>query len=506
MSKASRSGNGQQTALSAHFFQKLASGVSGVLFIYWLSADGESHRCPFISEQVLALFGINPPDLNENADPIFSMIHPADAEAVMASIRASADTLGPWRYRARLRLQNGDYEWFEVNSEPERQSDGSTFWYGQFHNIQHYKNLEQSLRESEAEFSFQAGFQRLIARLSTEFINLGFGTIDQCIDELLRSIGLFFQVDRAYLYGFSDDYAVMTNTHEWCREGVPALIDSQQQVSIEDFHWWQEQIEGMVSGSRVVFIEDVDRLPREAAPERALLQEQGVSSMFCVPIRVRGRVTGFFGVDSLRQRTWRLDQADLLIIVSGLLSGALERNRLEEELLNQSIRDPLTGLHNRRYLMPRLDEMLGRSNRRGERFALAMFDIDHFKKINDSIGHLGGDYVLQRFADILVRQTRSMDVVVRFGGEEFIVVFSAVEHGDVRQLVQRILESVHDEAFVFDDGQISVTVSAGVAGIEEFVDRPASPDALIAGADHRLYLAKQAGRDCLVDVSGTLRI
>lgn len=92
------------------------------------------------------------------------------------------------------------------------------------------------------------------------------------------------------------------------------------------------------------------------------------------------------------------------------------------------------------------------------------------------------------------------------GGEEFIVVFSAVEHGDVRQLVQRILEAVHEECFVFNDEDIPVTVSAGVAGIEEFVDRPASPDALIAGADDRLYLAKQAGRDCLVDASGTLRI
>ena len=215
MSKASRSGNGQQTGLSARFFQKLASGVPGVLFIYWLDADRESHRCPFISERVQALFGIAPWDLNDNADPIFAMIHPDDVEAVMESIPVSADTLKTWSYRARLRLQNGDYEWFEGSSEPERQPDGSTLWYGQFHNIQHYKNLEQSLRESEAEFSFQAGFQRLIARLSTEFINLGFGTIDQCIDELLRSIGLFFKVDRAYLYCFTDDYAVMTNTHEW---------------------------------------------------------------------------------------------------------------------------------------------------------------------------------------------------------------------------------------------------------------------------------------------------
>ncbi|MBU2954984.1 diguanylate cyclase [Marinobacter sp. F3R08] len=492
--------------VNASFFQKLASGVPGVLFIYWLSADGESHRCPYISEHVQGLFGIAPTDLNENADPIFSMIHPEDYDAVVQSIRESSETLSVWNYRARVRLQSGGYEWFEVTSEPERQPDGSTLWYGQFHNIQHYKNLEQSLRQSEAEFSFQAGFQRLIARLSTEFINLGFGTIDQCIDELLRTIGQFFQVDRAFLFSFSEDYGVMTNTHEWCRDGVEGLIDTQPQISTEKFLWWRKQIEGMVSGSRVVFIEDVDRLPEEAESERLWLQEQGVSSLFSVPIRVRGRVTGFFGVVSMRRRTWRLDQADLLIIVSGLLSGALERNRLEEELLSQSIRDPLTGLHNRRYLMPRLDEMLARSNRRGERFALAIFDIDHFKSINDSIGHLGGDYVLQRFAAILVSHTRSMDVVVRFGGEEFIVVFSALESTDVRRFVKRILEAVQEEAFVFDDAGIEVTASAGVAGIDEFVDCPASPDALIAAADHRLYLAKEAGRNCFVDASGTLRI
>jgi diguanylate cyclase (GGDEF)-like protein len=262
----------------------------------------------------------------------------------------------------------------------------------------------------------------------------------------------------------------------------------------------------MVSDNRVVFIEDVDRLPPEAASERALLQAQGVSSMFSVPIRVRGRVIGFFGVDSLRRRSWRRDQADLLIIVSGLLSGALERHRLEEELLNQSIRDPLTGLHNRRYLMPRLEELLGRSNRRGEKFALAMFDVDHFKEINDSIGHLGGDYILQRIAAILTSQTRTMDVIARFGGEEFLVVFNALEQTDVPQLVMRILQSVRDEQFVFERRPVPVTLSAGVAGIDEFTATPATPEALIGLADHRLYLAKESGRNCLVDASGTVRI
>jgi diguanylate cyclase (GGDEF)-like protein/PAS domain S-box-containing protein len=502
---AARLDNGQQTAASAGFFQKLASGVPGVLFTYWLSADGLSHRYPFVSDQVQALFGVDPTTLHDNADAVLAMIHPGDAGEVVETIQESARTLKPWRYRARLKVAGGDYRWFEVHARPERQSDGATIWYGQFHDIQHYKDLEQSLRESQAEFSFQAGFQKLIARLSTEFINLGFGTIDQYIDELLKSIGEFFEVDRSYLYIFSEDYSVMCNTHEWCKEGAPSLIDTQQNLPIGDFYWWHEQINGMVTGNRVVFIEDVHELPQDAAAERALLEEQGVSSMICAPVRTRGRVTGFFGVDALRRRSWRKDQPDLLIIVSGLLSGALERSRLEGELLNQSIRDPLTGLHNRRYLMPRLEEMLGRHNRLGEQFALAVFDIDRFKAINDSIGHLGGDSILQRFAAILVGHTRPMDVVARFGGEEFILAFSAVEAADARKLVARILAEFRDETFVFGEQELKVTVSAGMVAIDEFSDTPSGPDPLISLADQRLYLAKKAGRDCLADAQGIFR-
>lgn len=91
-------------------------------------------------------------------------------------------------------------------------------------------------------------------------------------------------------------------------------------------------------------------------------------------------------------------------------------------MLNQSIRDPLTGLHNRRYLMPRLDEVLATCSRHGERFCLAMFDIDHFKRINDNLGHLAGDQVLVRFAELLLANTRNTDVISRYGGEEFLVV------------------------------------------------------------------------------------
>ncbi len=111
---------------------------------------------------------------------------------------------------------------------------------------------------------WQAAFQKLIAKLSTEFINLGFGAIDESIFELLKAIGRFFDVDRAYLYEFSAGYRFMDNTHEWCSPGVPSFIESQRNVLIEGFEWWHGKISEMVSDNRVIFVEDPEQL-RELA-------------------------------------------------------------------------------------------------------------------------------------------------------------------------------------------------------------------------------------------------
>lgn len=497
--------DGQQSGFP-DLFPKLASGVPGILFIYQRSADGLHHRYPFVSDRVRTLFGLEPGDLNRDGQVVFSVVHPEDVAGVAASIEESASKLTPWQHQARMRLVSGDYHWFESDSVPELQADGSVLWYGQFNDIQAFKDLEFSLRESEAEFSFQAGFQKLIARLSSDFITRGFGDIDQSINQVLEAIGRFFAVDRAYLYSVPEQRAEMTNTHEWCREGVESLMDSQQQVQIDTFAWWHQQIDQMILANRPVFIEDVAALPEEAGPEKALLTEQGVCSMFCVPVRTRGMVSGFFGVDSLSHREWRTDQTDLLIIVSGLLSGALERHRLEEELLNQSIRDPLTGLHNRRYLYPRLDEMIALWSRERQPFALALFDIDHFKLVNDTLGHLAGDYVLREFTGILLEHTRATDVVARFGGEEFVVAFSATDGEAAEALVSRIIAKVRRYDFVFEEQCIPLTVSAGVAAVSDDGSTNPVPESLLGVADHRLYIAKSAGRDCFANASGPSRL
>lgn len=490
---------------SDDFFRKLASGVPGVLFAYWRNADGSDHFYPYVSERVQELFGIEPDALGTDAEVMFSIMHPDDRSRVAQSIIASSKLASPWQCQARLLLRSGRYHWFEGHAVPEPRADGSVIWYGQFNDVQGYKFLEEKLRAEQEESQFHARFQRLMAQLSSDFLGQAFDNGDAAINQILSAFGRFFSVDRAYLYRFSDDLSTMSNTHEWTDQGVASLLEDQQEVSIEDFIWWQGEIRQMVSGSHVVFVESVSNLAPEAVNEKALLTEQGVQSLICVPVRVHGRVSGFFGVDSLEPRSWRKDQVDLLLIVSGLISGVLERDLLEQELLERSVKDPLTGLYNRRYLIPRIDEMLGSFVREQQPFALAMFDLDHFKQINDRFGHLCGDQILRDFAGTLSNSIRAVDVVARFGGEEFVVALPATSAADAAPLVGRILDRVRKHRFSCNGQSVEVTASAGVVAAGE-PGIAMGCEAMLAEADQRLYRAKSSGRDCLVSLSGLSRI
>ncbi|QSP95752.1 diguanylate cyclase [Marinobacter salinisoli] len=489
---------------SSDFFRKLASGIPDILFVYWLSADTQMHSYPYVSDQVRDLLDIDPDALVRDAISILPYIHPDDIEGSRLAVLESARTLKPWQWRARLKLRDNGFEWFETHARPERQPDGSTIWYGQFFNIQNYMDLQQELMGREAESSFQAGFQKLVADLSAEFINLGFDSIDECVDDLLERAGEFFSMDRVYLYAFSEEHTSMTKTHQWCRTGVPAMVEVDETVCLDAYEELRRPLMDLIEHNQVEVIESMPDRPADVLSDSEPVQ--GVTSVFCVPVRVRGDVVGFVGFETLNSKPQRDDLDHLLFIVTSLLSVALERHLLEETLFNQSIRDPMTGLLNRRYLMPRIQELVERAERYGEDFTLAMLDIDHFKQINDSVGHLGGDYTLRRFADILLKLTRASDVVARFGGEEFMLVFPDTGVEVVHQMVSRILRNVRNTEFVFEGREIPVTISAGIASALETDDQKATVDSVVALADKRLYLAKQAGRDCAVAASGELQI
>lgn len=162
--------------------------------------------------------------------------------------------------------------------------------------------------------------------------------------------------------------------------------------------------------------------------------------------------------------------------------------RKNEELERLSVTDGLTGLFNRRRLMEAVTDEARRSQRLKHTFALLMVDVDHFKKYNDSFGHLAGDGVLSRVAAILREATREVDHVARYGGEEFLVMLPETGMPEALEIAERIRARIADEVF---PGR-RMTVSIGVA---EFPLHGDSPEQVIAAADEALYEAKREGRD-----------
>jgi len=178
-----------------------------------------------------------------------------------------------------------------------------------------------------------------------------------------------------------------------------------------------------------------------------------------------------------------------------------ERKLADEALAHQALHDPVTGLPNRRLLTDRLELALARAERSGSRVGVLFFDVDHFKLINDSLGHPAGDLVLQELAGRFRTGARESDTVVRFGGDEFVIVCEELadihEAGEVaHRLTTRI-----EEPFLIDHGERIVTVSAGVA-ISHAGDTPAS---LLSDADAAMNVAKERGRARVETFSDEMR-
>lgn len=186
------------------------------------------------------------------------------------------------------------------------------------------------------------------------------------------------------------------------------------------------------------------------------------------------------------------------------LRTQLRRKRYNDRLrtsVSQSFRmavtDPLTGLHNRRYLDAHLPKLLARAVARRRPLSVMMADIDRFKTINDRWGHSSGDDVLREFADRLRQNIRGIDLICRFGGEEFVVVMPDTEHDMAEMVAERLRVAIASEPFTVDGGKnaIAVTTSVGVVGCANGNDDPAD---LIKRADIALYDAKSKGRNRVV--------
>ncbi len=172
-----------------------------------------------------------------------------------------------------------------------------------------------------------------------------------------------------------------------------------------------------------------------------------------------------------------------------------DEEQLLKNLYRASVRDPLTGAYNREYLSERLKSEIAFAKRHSTETALIMFDLDHFKRVNDTFGHQAGDAVLIEVVKTVKTDLRTEDVLARYGGEEFAISVRGIDLEGAALLGERIRESNH-RYVQFDGGEIPISVSVGCAAFGE-LDNP-SVEGLVALADKRLYAAKQGGRNRVV--------
>jgi diguanylate cyclase (GGDEF)-like protein len=174
--------------------------------------------------------------------------------------------------------------------------------------------------------------------------------------------------------------------------------------------------------------------------------------------------------------------------------AALRTKRLQDLLQRQSFLDGLTGLWNRGYLDHRLEGELNIARRYARRLSLLLGDIDHFKQINDTYGHLFGDHAIQRVAEAISRHARRSDIACRYGGEEFALLLPGAGVQESSVVAERLRIAIETEEFYVRDGtRVQVTISFGVASTEGL--DPLTGESLISRADQALYDAKQSGRN-----------
>jgi diguanylate cyclase (GGDEF)-like protein len=222
----------------------------------------------------------------------------------------------------------------------------------------------------------------------------------------------------------------------------------------------------------------------------------------CLPLVSYGEVLGLLQVHApahaLRDAEAGAQLQTMSQAIAEQVALTLSNAKLRQVLRDQSIRDPLTGLYNRRYMEETLSRELARAQRAGSALALVVADLDHFKKINDTHGHPAGDKVLRAAAQQLAAAVRASDVACRFGGEEFVLILPDCSKAAAIAKAQQLCERLRAQPVSADGQAVAVTASFGVAALgEDGVDAVS----LFEAADRAVYAAKRAGRDRVVAAS-----
>ena len=236
-----------------------------------------------------------------------------------------------------------------------------------------------------------------------------------------------------------------------------------------------------------------NNIPEEFPSYRQLYKKKDVVSWIGMPLAVRDNVFGILSLGSFTNDFYSIRHYEIVKKFQDNIAIAIDNAILYEQTHKQATHDQLTELHNRQGFREHVESLLSLSKRNGKSFALALLDIDHFKRINDNFGHDNGDRVLRKVSHIILENTRRMDIPARYGGEEFVVFFPETSEQEAVIIGERIRKNV--ENCKIEEIDSNVTVSLGMIITEAREED--TIEGIIKEADKLLYEAKKKGRNIM---------
>lgn len=439
--------------LDGHTYQRLLERASdGVVII-------QDEVLRYVNRRFEEMLGYSP---GESIGTTFiEHVHPEDASVMLDRyrLRLEGSTVPPV-YEARIRTKDGRYLTVEINAGvfPYRGAPADVVF---IRDITEWKRTEEALRlaNRKIEQLHQAAYR--FAECRTE---------DEVCQETVRAVEEILEFWKCTLDIVEGDRFVVKATSDGLDPG------ESRDVPIEEGGLATETLQ---TGKTYVF-GTIDEVP-VARPTQAQFQS-GIS----LPV---GRF-GVFQVAATEPNAFTADDARLLELLVRHTAEALERVHLHRELEEQATHDALTGVYNRRYFSDRIERELERSERYVHPLAFLMIDINGFKAVNDTLGHHTGDRVLCLVARAIQEELRSVDIVIRYGGDEFLAVLPET-NGEADLIAERLREAIERRGRAGEFCSCPITLAVGMAYWAP--DGTMSLDDVLRLADDRMYASKNGG-------------